>query len=208
MEMHRHSGEMFSFVFIVFIVAFSFLLFFELRVDDRIARRMEDVKLKGFCGVRGELVNFTAARLVGTYSPGAMKNAGMYFRIIHWSVDYVVNVRYSNGNLIIPRDGVYVVYSQVGFVRRYLKRVKGGLIVSHSIARFNVLYPNGGKEVLLKSRDSDCFVKNRTYYATTTYLNAALYLREGDQIFVQVYVSKADEITFNPLYTFFGLYTL
>lgn len=140
------------------------------------------------------------------------------FTINKWAVDsdmaFLNNIEYNykSGRLVIPRDGLYYVYSQANFIKRYqpgsANTSKAAGVVSHSIHRFNIIYPNGGSEEMIKSRESNCWAKHKDYVVHTSYLGAVFSLRAQDELFIKVSMADIRDLSAEPKYTYFGLYLL
>ncbi|XP_046574301.1 uncharacterized protein LOC124282369 [Haliotis rubra] len=107
-------------------------------------------------------------------------------------------VRYVNGTLRVPQDGVYFLYSHVTIAPG---NIVDGLDIVHCIQRTNIHLPRTGNQLLLISKMSVNSDERRT-----SFLAANLKLRREDEVFVEF--SKPSLIyNFSPA-SYFGLHRL
>ncbi len=109
----------------------------------------------------------------------------------------------TNERIRIKQNGRYFLYSFVTLKSRENPGPENGSNVVHTLWRFHPKLPNLGNQLLLigkrsLARDSEMF--------NTSYLGAALVLREGDEIWVDVTPSSA-VYSFAPA-NYFGLFKL
>ncbi|XP_067668489.1 uncharacterized protein [Haliotis asinina] len=107
-------------------------------------------------------------------------------------------VRYVNGTLCVPQDGVYFLYSHVTIAPG---NIADGLDIVHYIQRRNKHLPRTGNQLLLISKMSVTSNERRT-----SFLAANLKLRREDEIFVE-FSEPSLIYSFSPA-NYFGLHRL
>jgi len=92
-----------------------------------------------------------------------------------------------NDRLRIATSGLYFVYSQVYFEAVYGNGYQGTeRNVYHYVYRFNHIYPNGGRQLLMKNVVTQCWEPQKAYWDYTSYTGAAIHLNAGDELYVNV----------------------
>ena len=112
-----------------------------------------------------------------------------------------------NDRIRVNTPGLYFIYSQVYFVS-YQNGAQNNVTSSHAlyhfVYRFNVIYPNGGEELILKSVRTKCWSRAKDFDDHTSYTAAAIHLNANDEIYVKVsnvsYVSRDSKATFLGLF--------
>ncbi|CAC5414955.1 TNFSF6 [Mytilus coruscus] len=96
-------------------------------------------------------------------------------------------VHYRHGRLTVSADGLYFVYSHVSFTESSSSRDDNtdSNSLSHYLYRYNIMYPNGGEEMLLMNSFNTCSANNEQA-EYSSYLGALFKLRNGDELFVKV----------------------
>ncbi|XP_069497294.1 tumor necrosis factor ligand superfamily member 6-like [Ambystoma mexicanum] len=113
---------------------------------------------------------------------------------------FVVGVEHSKEGLVITKDGLYFVYSEVlfrgvGCESKYLR---------HSVSKRTPRYL-GGSMMLMDSRmTSNC--RPDSTWTRSSYLGAVLKLTSDDRLYVNV--SDVNIVSYDGSKTFFGLYML
>ncbi|OWF53599.1 uncharacterized protein LOC110446214 [Mizuhopecten yessoensis] len=143
--------------------------------------------------------------LVGLQRLKAGRNSGIE-PIRSWDrsdpTSHIDGVQFDNNTLIITDAGLYLIYSQICFSVRDTGNFEEGTIplLYHYVYRYNVIYPNGGNQLLLKSVNAQRIEPSRDFGDLTSYTSAALMLNRGDQIYVKVsnlsYVSRDQKASF------------
>lgn len=98
---------------------------------------------------------------------------------MRWSevTPLLFEMSYSNGSLVIQREGYYYVYSKVSF--------KDTRVFRHSIGRRTQLY-TGSYISLLTSRKYSGRKSTTEEGSANSYLGGVFHLKVGDNVFVQV----------------------
>ncbi|KAL5005308.1 hypothetical protein ScPMuIL_018764 [Solemya velum] len=111
------------------------------------------------------------------------------------------------GRLKVQKGGLYFLYSQVRFDMYHMRpALLPHQSLHHYILRYNVIYPNDGVQLLLKSSSTLCWADKKDYEDHVTSMGAALYLLPYDELYVQV--SNTSLISRDPKASYFGLFKL
>lgn len=168
----------------------------ELFVEKRLREEMARGTIRPSHQYAGHANITYAAHLMGynrkIQEPGI---PGNQFSIPNWinrdDLAFTNGVEYRNGRLVIPEDGLYYVYSHVSFEENFghgssrgSRSVSNSL--SHYLYRYNMVYRNGGEELLLMNSLTKCWDENKQFGEYSSYLGAVFKLRIGDEIFVKV----------------------
>ncbi|XP_060082638.1 uncharacterized protein LOC132561938 [Ylistrum balloti] len=121
---------------------------------------------------------------------------------------HVEGLRLIKDKLVIPQKGLYLIYSQICFsVRDTGDFIHGNIpVLYHYVYRFNVIYPNGGTQLLLRSVNAEKIQPSWEFGDLTSYTSAALIFEKGDQVYVQV--SNTSFVSRDPKASFFGIVKL
>ncbi|CAG2202206.1 tumor necrosis factor ligand superfamily member 6-like [Mytilus edulis] len=120
---------------------------------------------------------------------------GNQFSIPKWihreDLAFTNGVDYRNGRLVVPEDGLFYVYSHVSFAENFghsssLDARSNSNSLSHYLYRYNIIYRNGGEELLLMNSLTKCWDENKQFGEYSSYLGALFKLRRGDELFVKV----------------------
>ena len=118
------------------------------------------------------------------------------------------NIQYDNGYLVIPKKGLYFVYSQLYLVDYPSdgvtnKTIKTTRRFTHKVVRTNILYKQMREKPILQNTQSKCWTRRRGFWEMTSYVGAVLYLRREDRLAVKV--SNTSLIHHNPKASYFGI---
>jgi len=113
-----------------------------------------------------------------------------------------------NDRIKIDTSGLYFVYSQVTHNMFYTgeERTRPSHVLFHYVYRFNVIYPNGGEQLLMKTSTTECWDKRMLFGDYPTYTGSAINLHVGDEVYVKV--SNISLLSRDPKAVFFGLVKL
>ncbi|XP_035696248.1 tumor necrosis factor ligand superfamily member 10-like [Branchiostoma floridae] len=117
-------------------------------------------------------------------------------------------MEYNRGNLVIPADGLYYVYSQLSYrFRNDLPEDSGKeervFQIIHYTYRRNS-YPE--PKQIMKTAKSTCWSKRVEFGLYTSFQGGVFQLQKGDKIWVSV--SNAPLICFDETSSFFGAFML
>lgn len=137
---------------------------------------------------------------------------GNQFSIPNWiheeDLAFTNGVQYRNGRLVVPEDGLYYVYSHVSFEENFGHGSSGSRSVSNSLShylyRYNIIYPNGGEELLIMNSLTKCWDENKQFGEYSSYLGALFKLRRRDELLVKV--SNLTTIVTNHKINSFGFF--
>lgn len=122
-------------------------------------------------------------------------------------IAHVKGVQLRNDRIRVNNSGLYYLYSQVYFLSQYLSGVSlSATTLYHYVYRYNVIYPNGGEELLLKSVRTQCWERTKDYDDYTSFTAGVFRLNVGDEIYVKV--SNISQVSPDPKATFFGMFKL
>lgn len=122
-------------------------------------------------------------------------------------VAHIRGVQLRNDRVRVNNSGLYYLYSQVYFLSLYFGgNSPGATTLYHYVYRYNVIYPNGGEELLLKSVRTQCWERNKEYDDYTSFTGGVFRLNVGDEIYVKV--SNISQVSQDPKATFFGMFKL
>lgn len=122
-------------------------------------------------------------------------------------VAHIRGVQLRNDRIRVNNSGLYYLYSQVYFLSLYFGgNSPGATTLYHYVYRYNVIYPNGGEELLLKSVRTQCWERNKEYDDYTSFTGGVFRLNVGDEIYVKV--SNISQVSQDPKATFFGMFKL
>lgn len=122
-------------------------------------------------------------------------------------VAHIRGVQLRNDRVRVNNSGLYYLYSQVYFLSLYFGgNSPGATTLYHYVYRYNVIYPNGGEELLLKSVRTQCWERNKDYDDYTSFTGGVFRLNVGDEIYVKV--SNISQVSQDPKATFFGMFKL
>ncbi|XP_033760294.1 uncharacterized protein LOC117342302 isoform X2 [Pecten maximus] len=123
----------------------------------------------------------------------------------NWQSDdptaHIEGMNLMKDRLVINTTGLYVVYSQMYF-SAYVPPAtpKSSSVLYHYVYRYNVIYPNSGNQLLMKSVRTFNIDPVTSHSDHTSYTSATLRLRVGDEIYVKVsnlsLVSRAEKASF------------
>ncbi|CAC5420619.1 unnamed protein product [Mytilus coruscus] len=123
-------------------------------------------------------------------------------------IAHVQGLRVTRDMISINNSGLYFVYSQIYFsnINSQSYRQNTSQALYHYVYRYNVIYPNGGSELLLKSVRTLCWVKDKLYTDYTSYTAAAFQLNAGDKLYVMV--SDIATLSRESKASFFGIFKI
>jgi hypothetical protein len=119
---------------------------------------------------------------------------------------FVSGLKVTSDMITVNRSGLYFVYSQIHFSKLYsetTKRKTTSQALYHYVYRYNVVYPNGGTELLLMSVRTQCWDRDKMYSDYTSYTAAVLELMAGDKLYVMV--SDITAVSREPKGSFLGV---
>ncbi|XP_066291744.1 tumor necrosis factor ligand superfamily member 10-like [Branchiostoma lanceolatum] len=118
-------------------------------------------------------------------------------------------MKYRGGNLVIPTDGLYYIYSQLSY--RFLnenpeentdKEANTFQLIHYTYKQSS--YPE--PQLIMKSSRSTCWSKRTEFGLYTSFQGGVFRLEKGDK--VSVSVSNAQMISFDESSTFFGAFMI
>ncbi|XP_019645044.1 PREDICTED: tumor necrosis factor ligand superfamily member 10-like [Branchiostoma belcheri] len=112
---------------------------------------------------------------------------------------------YNNGDLIIPQDGFYYVYSQVVYYRFLLDKTTGRKDTPYQMIHFvlkQTSYPE--PQEILKSVRSSCWSRKAEFGLHTSYQGGVFRLQRGDRIWVAC--SNLHLVSLDETASFFGAF--
>ncbi|XP_064615287.1 tumor necrosis factor ligand superfamily member 10-like [Liolophura sinensis] len=116
-------------------------------------------------------------------------------------------VSLKDGQIRIPRKGLYVVYSQVQFSDGHPPPPEGDTRqirqYTHKICRYNVIYANGGEECLMMSELTKSADNAIHLCRNPSYMSGIFMLNYHDRVFVRV--SNTSLLSLEPISTYFGV---
>ncbi|XP_062598005.1 tumor necrosis factor ligand superfamily member 10-like [Saccostrea cucullata] len=122
-------------------------------------------------------------------------------------IAHVKGMQLGHDRIRINSSGLYYIYSQVYFLSQYFGgKSSGATTLYHYVYRYNVIYPNGGEELLLKSIRTQCWERNKDYDDYTSFTGGVFRLNVGDEIYVKV--SNISQVSQDPKATFLGMFKL
>ncbi|KAK3094465.1 hypothetical protein FSP39_002072 [Pinctada imbricata] len=136
--------------------------------------------------------------------PAAVRNWSVIDPIAH-----VNGLTVMNDRIKVNTSGLYFVYSQVYFVsypHSQTNSSSSSHALYHFVYRFNVIYANGGEELLLKGVRTKCWSRIKDFDDYTSYTGAVLHLNANDEIYVKV--SNVSSISVDSKATFLGLFKI
>lgn len=116
-------------------------------------------------------------------------------------------MKYRHGRLVVPCDGYYYVYSQVAFIELYSgsNAATQSSSISHYLCRYNIIYPNGGEEVLAQNTVSKSS-NSKVVGEYSSHLGALFKLRKDDEVYVKV--SDLSLVVRDVRKNYFGIFKL
>ncbi|XP_035692261.1 tumor necrosis factor ligand superfamily member 10-like [Branchiostoma floridae] len=116
-------------------------------------------------------------------------------------------MRYRDGYIKVPQDGLYYVYSQLYF--RYMGTGEGEQSTEeHQLLHFtykkSVTYRE--PQQVMKSARTKCWSKRSQYGLLSSYQGGVFRLRAGDRLFVQV--SNVAMVSFEEAASYFGAFMI
>ncbi|XP_052058772.1 uncharacterized protein LOC127699073 [Mytilus californianus] len=123
-------------------------------------------------------------------------------------IAHVQGLRVTRDMLSINNSGLYFVYSQIYFsnINSQSYKQNTSQALYHYVYRYNVIYPNGGSELLLKSVRTLCWAKDKLYTDYTSYTAAAFQLNAGDKLYVMI--SDIAILSRESKASFFGIFKI
>nr|AJQ21537.1 TNF ligand-like 3 [Mytilus galloprovincialis] len=123
-------------------------------------------------------------------------------------IAHVQGLRVTKDMISINTSGLYFVYSQIYFsnINSQSYKQNTSQALYHYVYRYNVIYPNGGSELLLKSVRTLCWAKDSLYTDFTSYTAAAFQLNAGDKLYVMV--SDIATLSRETKASFFGIFKI
>ncbi|XP_022338095.2 tumor necrosis factor ligand superfamily member 10-like isoform X2 [Crassostrea virginica] len=122
-------------------------------------------------------------------------------------VSHIRGIQLRNDRIRVNNSGLYYLYSQVYFLSQYLNEISSGATtLYHYVYRYNVIYPNGGEELLLKSVRTKCWERVKAYDDYTSFTGGVFHLNVGDEIYVKV--SNISQVSHDPKATFLGTFKI
>ncbi|XP_060082633.1 uncharacterized protein LOC132561933 [Ylistrum balloti] len=114
---------------------------------------------------------------------------------------HMEGISLTKDRLVINTTGLYVVYSQIYFSKYISANApKSSSVLYHYVYRYNVIYPNSGNQLLMKSVRTLNLDPVASHSDHTSYTSATLRLTVGDEIYVKVsnlsMVSRAEKASF------------
>nr|QIE07166.1 TNFSF10 [Lepidosiren paradoxa] len=161
-----------------------------------------------------------AAHVTGTKEEGNIeKNKQMKMfgqKIESWEKDrglaFLQNIELKNGELVIPRAGLYYIYSQTYF--RYVEHKEaddssklGNALKYKQMVQYIykiTTYPD--PILLLKSAKTTCWSKNAEYGLYSIYQGGVFELKPGDRVFVSL--SNVDLASMDETSSYFGAFVI
>ena len=138
----------------------------------------------------------------------------LHIQIRQWKHDRDIafvagGLEHKDGRLIVHKEGTYYIYSTTAFMKYYLDKKQLALsdhALIHIIARYNIIYPNGGEERLFEASLSQCWAKHKRYGENVSHLVGIMQLNRGDELYVKV--RDITSLVQRPKATYFGAYML
>lgn len=154
----------------------------------------------------------TAHLLVGLQNPSHSYGKGPV-PIRNWSsanpVAHASGLILRQDRIKINASGLYFLYSQVYFTANFADgrhKANESLTIYHYMYRYNIIYPNGGEQLLFKSIKTECWVKTKEYTDFTSYTGGAVFLNAGDEIYIKV--SDVSLISRDSKASFIGMFKI
>jgi len=150
--------------------------------------------------------------LASAHVSGAkLTNDNNFALISNWSVtnssdSFCSMIKHRDGRLVVLHAGLYYVYSQVQFLN-YPADDLGSTHaqLSHSVCRWNVVYPNDGIKIVMKRTMTARWPLGTDVDQRASYLGGVYALRAGDEVFVRL--SKSGVRNESQM-TFFGMFAI
>ncbi|XP_061171747.1 uncharacterized protein LOC133181226 [Saccostrea echinata] len=154
--------------------------------------------------------NVAAHLLIGPQFPVMSSEVGQA-AVRNWltadPIAHVKGVQLGNDRIRVNSSGLYYIYSQIYFLSQYFGgKSSGATTLYHYVYRYNVIYPNGGEELLLKSVRTQCWERNKEYDDYTSFTGGVFRLNVCDEIYVKV--SNISQVSQDPKATFLGMFKL
>ncbi|XP_078694868.1 tumor necrosis factor ligand superfamily member 10-like [Branchiostoma floridae x Branchiostoma belcheri] len=116
-------------------------------------------------------------------------------------------MKYRDGYIKVPADGLYYVYSQLYF--RYMRdnresRPSDNHQLLHFTYKKSATYRD--KQEVMKSARTKCWSKRSQYGLLSSYQGGVFQLRAGDRLFVQV--SNVAMVSFEEAASYFGAFMI
>ncbi|XP_041120490.1 tumor necrosis factor ligand superfamily member 10-like [Polyodon spathula] len=168
--------------------------------------------------IQGSLRTEIAAHLTGNFMRNAQKAGSAMMRRVKgqkiqmWEskkgLAFLHNLQFKNGELIVPRTGLYHIYSQTYF--RHTAPSDGSEVSQRSVRNKQMLqyiykvtsYPN--PILLMKNARTTCWSKNTEYGLYSIYQAGVFELKANDRIFVTV--SNISVVDMDEESSFFGAF--
>lgn len=154
----------------------------------------------------------TAHLLVGLQNPSNSYGKGPV-PIRNWSsadpVAHASGLILRKDRIKINASGLYFLYSQVYFTAIFSDgrhKANESLTIYHYMYRYNVIYPNGGEQLLFKSVKTECWAKTKEYSDFTSYTGGAIFLNAGDEVYIKV--SDVSLISRDSKASFIGMFRI
>ncbi|XP_078613000.1 tumor necrosis factor ligand superfamily member 10-like [Branchiostoma floridae x Branchiostoma japonicum] len=133
-------------------------------------------------------------------------------RVRHWEsiqglATLANGMKYRDGYIKVPQDGLYYVYSQLYF--RYMRDSKESRSTdNHQLLHFtykkSATYRD--KQEVMKSARTKCWSKRSPYGLLSSYQGGVFRLRAGERLFVQV--SNVALVSFEEAASYFGAFMI
>ncbi|XP_064615010.1 tumor necrosis factor ligand superfamily member 6-like [Liolophura sinensis] len=105
----------------------------------------------------------------------------------HSELDFGVRMRH--GRLVVPRSGLYQVFSHIYFSEDTDPRKSNNTELEHKMYKFNILHEDSGEEELLQAGLTPCLQSQKWQPQEEnagSYAGAITHLQAGDEISVRV----------------------
>ena len=140
-----------------------------------------------------DVTNDNSPRTAGHLLMGVQpdKTGSSPYTVRNWirtgATAHASGIQVKDSQIIIDASGLYLVYSQIYFNSVYKGQPlqNTSQVLYHYVYRWNIIYPNGGHELLLKSVRTQCWAENRVYGDYTSYTAGVFKLNAGDNLYVQ-----------------------
>ena len=140
-----------------------------------------------------DVTNDNSPRTAGHLLMGVQpdKTGSSPYTVRNWirtgATTHASGIQVKDSQIIIDASGLYLVYSQIYFNSVYKGQPlqNTSQVLYHYVYRWNIIYPNGGHELLLKSVRTQCWAENRVYGDYTSYTAGVFKLNAGDNLYVQ-----------------------
>ncbi|XP_066266751.1 tumor necrosis factor ligand superfamily member 10-like isoform X3 [Branchiostoma lanceolatum] len=158
------------------------------------------------------MAHLTGSTLDGPHSLGHVHSNQSTVRVKEWESNQGLatlanGMKYRDGYIKVPVDGLYYVYSQLYF--RYMRddrqsRPADNHQLLHYTYKKSATYRD--KQEVMKSARTKCWSKRSQYGLLSSYQGGVFRLRAGDRLFVQV--SNVAMVSFEEAASYFGAFMI